>query len=142
MNKLEIIMTVAIGILLLLIVVQWVVIVNQKKENDNSIKSLNWYQSRLDEYKIREESPIPMVKQIDYLILKEEVERYKPPYKVGQKVMYNDEGIVQVGYIVSVRTEQFMLVINDISELVVEHAYEIENDYFTDIIDVVKEGKE
>lgn len=133
MNILEVLMTVVIGILLLLIVVQWLIMYDQTKENENLEDFANRYASRfaktnreLAEYKIREK----------------EVERYKPPYKIGQRVMYNDESIARVGYIRSIRTEQSMHVINNISKVVVEHAYEIENDYFTDIIDVVKENKE
>ena len=138
-------------ILVIILVVQWVVIVNQKKEKDNLVKWLDWYRDKLvltnkelEEYKIREELPIPMVKNIDYLILKEEVERYKPPYKVGQKVMYSDEGFAKVGYINSVITEQYESMNGGTKqkEVVVKHAYEIEDNFYTDIIDVVKEDKE
>lgn len=135
-------------ILVILLVVQWLVMVNRKKEIDNLTEWIKWYESRLDEYKIREETPLPMVKDISYLILKEEVERYKPPYKVGQKVMYSDEGFTKVGYIHGIRTEQYEIIHEgtDKKEVVVKHLYEIGSkhyrDFCSDIIDVVKGDKE
>ena len=141
-------------ILVILLVVQWVVIVNQKKEKDNLAEWLNdcadklaEANTKLAEYKIREEAPIPMVKNIDYLILEKEVKSYKPPYKVGQKVMYSDEGFAKVGYIHGIRTEQYEIIHEgtDKKEVVVKHLYEIGSkhyrDFCSDIIDVVKENK-
>ena len=144
MYILEIIMiVVVVSITILLLVVQWLVMDKQKKEMDNLRKWLNWYESRLEEYKIREEAPIPMVKDINYLILKEEVEKYKPPYKVGQKVIYHDEGFAKVGYIHSIRTMHYGIIHvgNDKKEVGVKHAYKIGDNFYTYIIDVVKEDK-
>ena len=141
MSNLEVFITVVIGILLLLIVVLVVVMVKQEKETDDLVNKLANANTELDRYKIREETPLPMVKDISYLILKEEVERYKPPYKVGQKVMYNEEGFARVGYIDSVRTEQYMHNRTDKKEVIVKHSYEIGIKFYTDIIDVVKENE-
>ena len=131
-------------ILVILLVVQWVVIVNQKKEIDKLVDFSNRANKELDKYRMREEAPIPFVPNIDYLFLEEEVKRLIPPYKVGQKVMYNVGGFVQVGYIRSIRTEQYEIMHDGTykREVVVKHSYEIENDFYTDIIDVVKEDKE
>jgi hypothetical protein len=125
----------------ILFVVQGLIIVKEKEKKYEVMKQFKKCEGELLEYKIREISPIPSMQQISYNYLKEKVDKYKPPYEIGQKVIYNDRTYVRIGYISEIKTEHCEIVNpdNESKELVITHTYEIEGRFYTDIIDVVKE---
>lgn len=119
------------------------IIVKEKEKKYKVIKQLSKCEAELEQYKIRAMSPIPLTQSIDYINLAKKVKKYKPPYEVGQRVIYNDRAYVKIGYISGIKTEHYEIIKpdNESKELVITHAYEIEREFYTDIIDVVKEEK-
>lgn len=118
------------------------IIVKEKEKKYEVIKRFKKCEVELEQYKIRAISPIPLTqsKSIDYINLAKRVNKYKPPYEVGQRVIYNDRKYVRIGYISGIKTEHSEIIKpdNESKELVITHAYEIEGEFYTDIIDVVK----
>lgn len=143
MNK-ELLELLSIYIVFLIVsVTQLIIIIKDKEKKYKAIKQLSKCEAELEQYKIRAMSPIPLTQSIDDINLTKKVKKYKPPYEVGQRVIYNDGKYVRIGYISGIKTEHSEIIKpdNESKELVITHAYEIEGEFYTDIIDVVKELK-
>lgn len=112
-------------VLVVLVVARAIIIVKEREKKYKEIKQFIEYEDELEKYKIND--------------LKEKVNKYKPPYEVGQRVIYNDRTYARIGCISGIKTEHKPD--NESKELVITHAYEIEGEFYTDIIDVVKEEK-